>query len=102
MTKLNVKKLVLMNLPYIFAFYFTDKIAMVFRLAEGRDMLAKLSHSMSNFGSAFSNPLPSLYWLDLLVGVSAALLLKLAVYVKSKNRKKFRQGVEYGSARWSA
>ena len=100
MTKPNVKKLVLLNLPYIIAFYFSDKIAMVFRIAEGRDMLARLSHGMAGFGAAFTNPLPSFHWIDLLIGVSAALLLKLAVYVKSKNRKKFRQGVEYGSARW--
>jgi len=54
------------------------------------------------FGSAFANPLPSFHPVDLLIGLSAGVLLKLAVYVKGKNRKKFRQGEEYGSARWSA
>ena len=52
------------------------------------------------FGTAFANPLPSFHPVDLLIGLSAGVLLKLAVYVKGKNRKKFRQGEEYGSARW--
>ena len=100
MNKPDVKKLVLLNLPYIFAFYFADKIAAVFRLAPGTEFIDKLTNGFAVFGSAFANPLPSFHPVDLLTGLIAGALLKLAVYVKGKNRKKFRQGEEYGSARW--
>ena len=95
-----MKKLILLNLPYVFAFYFADKIAAVFRLAPGAAFIDKLTNGFAVFGSAFANPLPSFHPVDLLIGLSAGVLLKLAVYVKGKNRKKFRQGEEYGSARW--
>ena len=100
MTKPNMKKLVLLNIPYVFAFYFADKVAFAFRSAAGGDLLSVLSAGMSNLSTAFRNPLPSFNLTDLLIGAAAALLLKLLVYVKAKNRKKFRQGIEYGSARW--
>ena len=100
MNKPDVKKLVLLNLPYIFAFYFADKIAAVFRLAPGTEFIDKLTNGFAVFGTAFANPLPSFQPVDLLIGLIAGALLKLAVYVKGKNRKKFRQGEEYGSARW--
>ena len=93
-------QLILLNFPYLFAFYFVNKVASVFRLAPGAEFSDKLIGGLANFGSAFSNPLPSFNPLDLLVGVAGGLLLKLAVYMRGKNRKKFRQGVEYGSARW--
>lgn len=95
-----MKKLVLLNIPYVFAFYFADKVAFAFQLAAGGDLLSVLSAGMSNLSTAFRNPLPSFNLTDLLIGAAAALLLKLLVYVKAKNRKKFRQGIEYGSARW--
>jgi type IV secretion system protein VirD4 len=95
-----MKRLILLNLPYVFAFYFVDKVAAVFRLAPGSVFVEKLTGGFANFGTAFANPLPSFHPMDLLVGVAAGLLLKLAVYIKGKNRKKFRQGEEYGSARW--
>ena len=98
--KLDIKRLILLNLPYVFAFYFVNKLATVFRLAPGDDLLGKLTGGFTNFGSAFVNPLPSFNLIDLLIGVAAGALLKLAVYMKGKNRKKFRQGEEYGSARW--
>ena len=100
MTKPNIKKLVLLNIPYVFAFYFADKVAFAFRTAAGGDLLSTLSAGMTNLSAAFRNPLPSFSLQDLLIGVGAALLLRLLVYVKAKNRKKFRQGIEYGSARW--
>lgn len=100
MTKPNTKKLVLLNIPYVFAFYFADKVAFAFRSASGGDLLSVLSAGMSNLSTAFKNPLPSFNLTDLLIGTVAALILKLLVYVKAKNRKKFRQGIEYGSARW--
>lgn len=98
--KLDIKKLVLLNFPYVFAFYFVDKLAAVFRLAPGTEFIDKLTGGFSNFGAAFANPLPSFHPVDLLIGVAGGVLLKLAVYIKGKNRKKFRQGEEYGSARW--
>ena len=98
--KPDIKKLVLLNLPYLFAFYFVDKVAAVFRMAPGTELIDKLSGGFSNFGAAFAYPLPSVHPIDLLVGVAGAACFKLAVYIKSKNRKKFRQGEEYGSARW--
>ena len=98
--KLDTKRLILLNFPYVFAFYFVDKIAAVFRLAPGTELIDKLTGGFANFGTAFANPLPSFHPVDLLIGVAAGALLKLAVYVKGKNRKKFRQGEEYGSARW--
>ena len=100
MNKPDVKKLILLNLPYVFAFYFADKIAAVFRLAPGAEFIDKLTNGFAVFGTAFTNPLPSFHLVDLLIGLIAGALLKLAVYVKGKNRKKFRQGEEYGSARW--
>ena len=100
MNKPDVKKLILLNLPYVFAFYFADKIAAVFRLAPGTEFIDKLTNGFAVFGTAFANPLPSFHPVDLLIGLIAGALLKLAVYVKGKNRKKLRQGEEYGSARW--
>ena len=98
--KLDIKKAVLLNLPYVFAFYFVNKLAAVFRLAPGNDLISKLTGGFASFGSAFANPLPSFNPMDLLIGAAAGVLLKLAVYMKAKNAKKFRHGVEYGSARW--
>ena len=100
MNKPDVKKLILLNLPYVFAFYFADKIAAVVRLAPGTEFIDNLTNGFAVFGTAFANPLPSFHPVDLLIGLSAGVLLKLAVYIKGKNRKKFRQGEEYGSARW--
>lgn len=98
--KVDIKKLVLLNFPYLFAFYFGNKVFAVFRQTPGTLLIDKLSGGFANFGNTFSNPLPSVYPFDLLVGVAVALLLKFAVYMKAQNRKKYRQGVEYGSARW--
>ena len=100
--KLDIKKLVLLNLPYVFAFYFVDKLAAVFRLAPGTEFIDKLTGGFANFGAAFANPLPSFHPVDLLIGLAGALIIRLAVYIKGKNAKKYRKGIEYGSARWSA
>lgn len=98
--KADIKKKIILNLPYAFAFYFADKLATVFRVAAGASFTEKLSGVLYNIGNAFQNPLPSFHYLDLMIGLAAALILKLAVYLKGKNRKKFRHGEEYGSARW--
>ena len=97
---LDKKKLVLMNLPYMLAGYFCDKIAWLWRVSPGQDASAKMMAVMAGVEGLFSNPLPSFYPKDLLIGVCCGVALRLAVYFKAKNAKKFRQGVEYGSARW--
>ncbi len=74
MNKPDVKKLVLLNLPYVFAFYFADKIAAVFRLAPGTEFIDKLTNGFAVFGTAFANPLPSFHPVDLLIGLSAGVL----------------------------
>ena len=94
------KKLFLMNLPYVLAGYFCDKTAWLWRVSPGQDASAKMMAVMAGMEDLFSNPLPSFYPKDLLIGVCCGVALRLAVYFKAKNAKKFRQGVEYGSARW--
>ena len=94
------KKLVLMNLPYVLAGYFCDKIACLWRVSPGQDASAKMMEVMAGLEGLFSNPLPSFYPSDLLIGVCCGIALRLAVYFKAKNAKKFRHGREYGSARW--
>ena len=97
---IDKKKLVLMNLPYVLAGYICDKVACLWRVSPGRDASAKMMAVMEGMEGLFSNPLPSFYPRDLLIGVCCGIALRLAVYFKSKNAKKFRKGVEYGSARW--
>ncbi len=97
---LDKKKLVLMNLPYVLAGYFCDKIAWLWRVSPGQDASAKMMAVMAGMEDLFSNPLPSFYPKDLLIGAGCGIALRLVVYFKAKNAKKFRKGVEYGSARW--
>ena len=99
---MNMKKLFLLNLPYLLFVYPFDKLAQAFRLAPGADLSGKLLSIGDGFAAAFSLFAPSLHPADLLVGVLGAALIRLVVYVKGKNAKKYRRGVEYGSARWSA
>ena len=94
------KKLILMNLPYILAGYFCDKIAWLWRVSPGINVSDKMMAAMNGLNDLFSNPLPSFFPKDLLVGIAGGVALRLVVYFKAKNAKKFRQGVEYGSARW--
>ena len=96
----KTKKLLLMNLPYLFAALFATKFGQAWRLAAGSDASGKLLHLMDGLTAAFSSPLPSFYPSDLGVGVLLAATLRLAVYVKGRNAKKFRKNAEYGSARW--
>ena len=97
---LDKKKLVLMNLPYVLAGYFCDKTACLWRVSPGQDASAKMMAVMAGMEDLFSNPLPSFYSKDLLIGAGCGIALRLVVYFKAKNAKKFRKGVEYGSARW--
>ena len=94
------KKLILMNLPYILAGYFCDKIAWLWRVSPGSNASDKMMAAMNGLNDLFSNPLPSFSPKDLLIGIAGGVALRLVVYFKAKNAKKFRQGVEYGSARW--
>ena len=94
------KKLILMNLPYILAGYFCDKIAWLWRVSPGSDASDKMMAAMNGLNDLFSNPFPSFFPKDLLIGIVGGVALRLVVYFKAKNAKKFRQGVEYGSARW--
>ena len=100
MKQINVKKLLLPNLPYVFIALFATKLGQAARLAPGADISQKALHVMEGFAAAFQSALPSFHPIDLCVGVAAALLIRLAVYVKGKNAKKYRKNVEYGSARW--
>ena len=94
------KKLILMNLPYILVGYFCDKIAWLWRVSPGSNASDKMMAAMNGLNDLFSNPLPSFSPKDLLIGIAGGVALRLVVYFKAKNAKKFRQGVEYGSARW--
>ena len=97
---LHIKKLVLPNIPYVLIALFATKLGQAWRLAPGMDFSGKALHLMEGFAAAFQSALPSFHPIDLCVGVAAALLIRLIVYVKGKNAKKFRKNLEYGSARW--
>ena len=94
------KKLLVLNLPYLLFVYLFAKCGQAYRLAAGADASAKLLHLTSGISAAFANPLPSLHPFDLCVGVVGAVAVRLIVYSKGKNAKKYRKGEEYGSARW--
>ena len=97
---LNIKKFLLPNIPYVFIALFATKLGQAWRLAPGMDFSGKALHLMEGFAAAFQSALPSFHPIDLCAGVAAALLIRLAVYVKGKNARKFRKNIEYGSARW--
>lgn len=96
----KIKKYVVPNLPYLFIFWFFCKVGTAYRLAAGADFGAKLIGMMKTIGPAFGTITPGLAGFDLLVGLVGAVVLRLVVYNKVKNAKKFRKDVEYGSARW--
>ncbi len=98
--KPEIKKLFILNAPYLLFVYLFDKLGEVVRLAPGADASQKLLHMGEGFTAAFSSAAPSFHPTDLLIGIAGALLIRLAVYVKGKNAKKYRKGMEYGSARW--
>lgn len=101
--KTDIKRFLLKNFPYAFMLWFFDKIGQGFRLAAGADELERMMNAISDLGTLISRyPLPSFHPYDLLAGIVGAAAVWAAVYIKSTNAKKFRHGVEYGSARWSA
>ncbi len=102
MKQINVKKLALLNLPYVFLGLYASKLGQAWRLAAGADASEKLLHIMDGFAAAFQSALPSFHPADLVVGLLCGAALRLAVYMKGKNAKKYRHGMEYGTARWGS
>ena len=100
MTTKKLTKLLALYLPYILLGLVATNFGEAWRLAEGKELGDKIMAMMGTIPLAFANPLPSLHPLDLLIGFSCGVGLRLAVYLRSKNAKKYRHGMEYGSARW--
>ena len=98
--KPEIKKLLILNAPYLLFVYLFDKAGAALRLSPGADMSAKILHLGEGFAAAFASAAPSFHFTDLLIGIVGAAVIRLAVYVKGKNAKKYRKGIEYGSARW--
>ena len=98
--KPEVKKLLILNLPYLLFVYLFDKVGAAIRLSPGADASGKLLHLGEGFSAAFSSIAPSFHPADLLIGMAGAVIVRLVVYFKGKNAKKYRKGMEYGSARW--
>lgn len=100
MDKVKLKKLLILSIPYILVGLFATNLGEAWRLAEGTDMSAKLLSFFVTLPIALNNPLPSFHFGDLLIGIICGAGLRLAVYLKGKNAKKYRHNEEYGSARW--
>ena len=98
--KPEIKKLLILNAPYLLFVYLIDKAGAAVRLSPGADMGAKVLHLGEGFTAAFASAAPSFHPADLLIGFAGAVIIRLAVYMKGKNAKKYRKGIEYGSARW--
>ncbi len=102
MSTKKLKKLMILNIPYVIIGLLATNVGEIWRLAGGANASEKLQSIVQNglIMEAFSSPLPSLHPFDLLIGIAVGVILRLAVYIKGKNAKKFRHNVEYGSARW--
>jgi len=100
MNTTRLKKLLILNTPYVVIGLYATKLGEAWRLAEGTDASNKFLHLMDGLSAAFRSPFPSFYPADLLIGIVVGCLLRLAVYEKGRNAKKYRHNVEYGSARW--
>ena len=100
MTKNELKKKIILHIPYVAAGLLATNFGEAWRLAEGANASEKTLSLISTLGVAFSNPLPSLHPLDLVIGIIVGAVLRFAVYMKGKNAKKYRHNTEYGSARW--
>ena len=97
---MNLKKIILLNLPYVVIGLLATNLGEAWRLAEGINASEKAMNLMNSLGVAFQLPLPSFHPLDLCIGLVVGALLRIAVHIKSQNAKKYRKGMEYGSARW--
>ena len=98
--KPEIKKQIILHLPYLMFVYLFGKVGQAFRLAQGADLSAKLLNIGQGFSVAFENAAPSFNPMDLLIGVAGAVIIRLVIYSKQKNAKKYRKGMEYGTARW--
>ena len=100
MRRHNWKKLLILNSPYLLFALLGTKLGQAARLAPGGDFSAKVMHILDGVKAAFSSFAPSFHPIDLCMGIAVAAVIRLAVYIRSKNAKKFRKNEEYGSARW--
>ena len=98
--KPEIKKLLILNLPYLLFVWLFDKVGAAVRLSPGADASAKLLHLGDGFTAAFSSIAPSFHPADLALGIAGVVIVRLIIYTKGKNAKKYRRGTEYGSARW--
>jgi len=97
---MNIKKIILPNLPYVLFIWLFDKLGQAFRLAGGTDLSAKILNLGGGFQAAFENMAPSFHAVDFCIGIVGAVIIRLVVYFKGRSAKKYRKGMEYGSARW--
>lgn len=100
LSALDMKKLILTNVPYLFIFLFADRASCMYRASPGADMGNKLLYAMEHADRILTGFLPSFFYMDLLVGVGAATVVRILIWQKQADAKKLRKGVEYGSARW--
>lgn len=98
----NLKKLLLLNMPYLVFAYFFNKLVWLYRVSKETTVLDKVLGTLNSMDKAFQNPLPSFQPRDVLIGAAGGIAIRLIVYYRAKNAKKYRHGMEYGSARWSA
>ena len=98
--KPEIKKLLLLNAPYLLFVYLFDKVGQAVRLSPGVDLSGKVLSLGDGFTAAFTSAAPSFHPADLIIGIAGAVIVRLVVYFKGKNAKKYRKGMEYGSARW--
>ncbi len=96
----KIRKLLILNIPYLLLALFFTKVSQAWRYSAGFDLGQKILNLTEGFSIAFNSQLPSFYPQDLLVGIVFAAIIRLVVYIKGKNAKKYRKGIEYGSARW--
>lgn len=97
---MDIKRIAILNLPYLIVFYLADKISWLYRHCTGDSLAVRIGVLFLNFQLAFENPVLSFFVYDVAAGITGAVAVKIMVYVKGKNAKKYRHGVEYGSARW--
>ena len=97
---IDIKRSLILNLPFLALWYFVDKLSWLFRQADSTLTAIRISFVFMNMGKAFESILPSFHPADIAAGIAAALILKAVIVYRAKNAKKFRHGVEYGSARW--
>jgi len=96
----KIKRMLLLNLPYVLIALLGTKLGETWRYSPGLDISQKVLHLMDGFALAFQSQWPSLLPQDLILGIGISVAIKVAVYVKGRNAKKYRKNIEYGSARW--